>query len=50
MFYIIKTAIKSWVRGCLLSIVLILYNIINLFLDSEILMYYYRSTFTGTDQ
>lgn len=50
MFYIIKTAIKSWVRRCLLSIVLILYNIIDLFFrfrDPHVLLqihiFWYRS-------
>lgn len=49
MFYIIKIVIKLWVRRCLLLIVLILYNIINLFLDLEIFMYYYRFIFIGID-
>lgn len=49
MFDIIKIVIKLWVRRCLLLIVLILYNIINLFLDLEIFMYYYRFIFFGID-
>lgn len=49
MFYIIKIVIKLWVRRCLLLIVLILYNIINLFLDLEIFMYCYRFIFFGID-
>lgn len=49
MFYIIKIVIKLWVGRCLLLIVLILYNIINLFLDLEIFMYYYRFIFIGID-
>lgn len=49
MFYIIKIVIKFRVRRCLLLIVLILYNIINMFLDLEIFMYYYRFIFIGID-